>query len=123
MLKIFCKFETDKEKLRKQIRSVLSVAVSYEDFAEKLLELGITVKESRGRLSYLTPDRTQPITARKLGDDFDMAAVLAALDQNAQRTVTKAVSQQRSVTVPQQKNLHDGGAYSKCHAAQPNGGH
>ena len=97
------KFETDKDKLRKQICSVLSSAVSYEDFAEKLLELGITVKESRGRLSYLTPDRTKPITARKLGDDFDKAAVLAALDQNAQRTVTKAVSQQRSATVPQQK--------------------
>ena len=32
---------------------------------------------SRGRLSYLTPDRTKPITARKLGDDFDKAAVLA----------------------------------------------
>lgn len=79
------KFETDKGKLRKQIRSVLSSAVSYEDFSEKLLQLGITVKESRGRLSYLTPDRTKPITARKLGDDFDKAAVLTALDQNAQR--------------------------------------
>ena len=41
------KFETDKDKLRKQIRAVLSSAVSFEDFAEKLLELGITVKESR----------------------------------------------------------------------------
>ncbi len=80
------KFETDKDKLRKEIRSILSVAVSYEDFAGKLLERGITVKESRGRLSYLTPDRTKPITARKLGDDFDRAAVLAALDQNAKRT-------------------------------------
>ena len=79
------KFETDKDKLRKQIRSILSVAVSYEDFAEKLLQLGITVKESRGRLSYLTPERAKPITARKLGDDFDKAAVLTALDQNAQR--------------------------------------
>lgn len=97
------KFETDKDKLRKQIRFVLSSAVSYEDFAEKLLELGITVKESRGRLSYLTPDRTKPITARKLGDDFDKAAVLATLDQNAQRTVTKAVSQQRYTTVQPQK--------------------
>jgi len=46
--------------------------LSFEDFAEKLLRRGITVKESRGRLSYLTPDRTRPITARKLGDDFDM---------------------------------------------------
>lgn len=97
------KFETDKEKLRKQIRSILSSAVSYEDFAEKLLELGITVKESRGRMSYLTPDRGKPITARKLGDDFDKAAVLAALDQNAQRTVIKPAIHQKSATEPTQK--------------------
>ena len=90
------KFETDKEKLRKQIRSVLFSAVSYEDFAEKLLELGITVKERRGRLSYLTPDRTKPITARKLGDDFDKAAVLVALDQNTQRTNEKTISKRKS---------------------------
>ena len=44
-----------------------------------------SVKESRGRLSYLTPDRTKPITARKLGDDFDRAAVFAVLEQNAAR--------------------------------------
>ena len=94
------KFETDKEKLRKQIRSVLSSAVSYEEFAEKLLELGIIVKESRGRLSYLTPDRTKPITARKLGDDFDKAAVLVALDQNAQRTVLKPVIHQKPTAAP-----------------------
>ena len=30
-------------------------------------------------LDLLTPDRTKPITARKLGDDFDTAAVLALL--------------------------------------------
>ena len=50
-----------------------------------LLQSGISVKESRGRLSYLTPDRTKPITARKLGDDFDRTAVLALLEQNAHR--------------------------------------
>ena len=49
---------------------------------------GVPVKESRGRLSYLTPDRTKPITARKLGGDFDRTAVLAVLEQNAQRGVT-----------------------------------
>jgi hypothetical protein len=43
----------------------------------------IRPKESRGRLSYLTPDRTKPITARRLGDDFDRAAILAALEQRA----------------------------------------
>ena len=79
------KFETDKEKLRQEIRAVLAVAVSFEDFAQRLLQRGITVKESRGRLSYLTPDRAKPITARKLGDDFDRAAVGAALERNAAR--------------------------------------
>lgn len=84
------KFETDKEKLRGAIRAALSASVSFEDFSGKLLQQGITVKESRGRLSYLTPDRTKPITARKLGDDFDRAAVLETLTQNAQNAARAA---------------------------------
>ena len=84
------KFETDKEKLRRTIRAALSSAVSFEDFSGKLLQQGVTVKESRGRLSYLTPDRTKPITARKLGDDFDRAAVLEALTLNAQNAARAA---------------------------------
>ena len=84
------KFETDKEKLRRTIRTALSSATSFEDFSGKLLQQGVTVKESRGRLSYLTPDRTKPITARKLGDDFDRAAVLEALTINAQNAVRAA---------------------------------
>ena len=83
------KFETDKDKLREEIRMALSDAVSFEDFAEKLLRRGITVKESRGRLSYLTPDRTKPITARKLGDDFDKAAVFAIFVRNTKRVRAK----------------------------------
>ena len=84
------KFETDKEKLRGAIRAALSSAISFEDFSGKLLQQGVTVKESRGRLSYLTPDRTKPITARKLGDDFDRAAVLEALTLNAQNAARAA---------------------------------
>ena len=90
------KFETDKAKLRRTIRQALSQAGSFDEFASLLLREGVTVKESRGRLSYLTPDRTKPITARKLGDDFDRAAVLAVLEQNAQRGVTV-----RSIPQPQ----------------------
>ena len=84
------KFETDKEKLRHTIRTALSSALSFEDFSGKLLQQGVTVKESRGRLSYLTPDRTKPITARKLGDDFDRAAVLEAITLNAQNAARAA---------------------------------
>ena len=79
------KFETDKEMLRRTIRQALSHASSFDEFSSLLLREGVTAKESRGRLSYLTPDRTKPITARKLGDDFDKAAVLALLTQNAHR--------------------------------------
>ena len=89
------KFETDKAKLRRTIRAALSEAASFEDFASLLLREGVTVKESRGRLSYLTPDRTKPITARKLGDDFDRAAVLALLEQNAHRAA------EQTATVPE----------------------
>ena len=83
------KFETDKAKLRRTIRQALSQAGSFDEFSSLLLREGVTVKESRGRLSYLTPDRTKPITARKLGDDFDKAAVLALLTQNAHRAAEK----------------------------------
>ena len=86
------KFETDKAKLRRTIRQALSQAGSFDEFASLLLREGVTVKESRGRLSYLTPDRTKPITARKLGDDFDRTAVLALLEQNAHRTAEQTAA-------------------------------
>ena len=67
------KFETDKDKLRKIIWKTLETAANYDEFAERLFREGVTVKQSRGRLSYLTSDRAKPITARLLGDDFDLA--------------------------------------------------
>ena len=86
------KFETDKAKLCRSIRAALSEATSFDEFSSLLLREGVTVKESRGRLSYLTPDRTKPITAQKLGDDFDRTAVLAVLEQNAARAAEKAAA-------------------------------
>ncbi|OUN08568.1 relaxase [Flavonifractor sp. An92] len=86
------KFETNKEKLRQTIRKALATATGFDEFSSLLLREGVAVKESRGRLSYLTPDRTKPITARKLGDDFDRAAVLAVLERNAARATEKAAA-------------------------------
>ena len=80
------------QKLRRTIRQALSQAASFDEFSSLLLREGVTVKESRGRLSYLTPDRTKPITARKLGDDFDKAAVLALLTQNAHRAAEQTTA-------------------------------
>ena len=80
------KFETVKDTLRKQISSVLYHATSFEDFSDRLLQqYGITVKESRGQLSYLPSGRTKFIRAKHLGDKFDKAAVLSTLQANAER--------------------------------------
>ena len=87
------KFETNKETLRQTIRVALSAATSFEDFSSLLLREGVTIKEGWGRLYYLTPDRTKLITARKLGDNFDRTAVLAALEQNAARAEIAAQKQ------------------------------
>lgn len=83
------KFETAKEILRKQISDVLGKAVSFEDFSDRLLQqYGITVKESRGMLSYLPVGRTKFIRSRSLGDKFEKELVLAALKENAERRRT-----------------------------------
>ena len=80
------KFETVKDTLRKQISSVLYRATSFEDFSDRLMQrYGITVKESRGRLSYLPAGRTKFIRAHSIGDKFEKGLVLAALKENAER--------------------------------------
>jgi len=83
------KFETVKDTLRKQISDVLDTAMSFEDFSDRLLQqYGITVKESRGRLSYLPAGRTKFIRAHSIGDKFEKGLVLAALQENAERKRT-----------------------------------
>ena len=83
------KFETVKDTLRRQISSVLYRATSFEEFSDRLLQqYGITVKESRGRLSYLPAGRTKFIRAHSIGDKFEKGLVLAALQENAERKRT-----------------------------------
>ncbi len=79
------KFETDKEKLRRIIRKALEAATNFDEFAELLSQQGVTVKQSRGRLSYLTAERAKPITARRLGDDFDLAAINAVFEHKSRQ--------------------------------------
>ena len=63
-------------------------ATSFEDFSDRLLQqYGIAVKESRGRLSYLPAGRTKFIRAHSIGDKFEKELVLAALKENAERTI------------------------------------
>ena len=83
------KLDTDKEKLRQIIRKALEASTNYDEFAELLLREGVTVKQSRGRLSYLSSDRAKPITARRLGDDFDLASINAVFEQKSRQLEQK----------------------------------
>lgn len=66
------KFETILGSLRTAISKTMADSVDMNEFQQKLFEnYGISVHESRGRLSYLIPDRAKAISARKLGTDFD----------------------------------------------------
>ena len=79
------KFETDKEKLRNIIRSALSSAKDFDEFDVLLLRECVTIKQSRGRLSYLTSGRAKPIAARRLGDNFDLTAISAVFKQKTRQ--------------------------------------
>ena len=95
------KFETDKAILRRQIRAALAKAQTLDQFIDILLkDYGITLKESRGRFSYLTPDRARPITSRKLGDDFSKDAILAALEKKSVRDKPPIEKEIKPVSVP-----------------------
>ena len=90
------KFETVKDILRKQISSVLCRATSFEEFSDRLMQqYGITVKESRGQLSYLPAGRTKFIRAKHLGDNYDKETVLATLNTNAERKRTVTLKPDR----------------------------
>lgn len=78
------KFQTDLQTLRDAINDVSAFACSYEELQNGLREkYGITLRESRGRFSYLLPDRERYITARRLGADFEKGHLLAVLEKNA----------------------------------------
>ena len=76
------KFETEKEKIRRAIESAVTWSQGEEAFRRIMLEnYQITVKESRGRWSYLPPGRAKPIRGRMLGDDYEKEAVLKMIDE------------------------------------------
>ena len=79
----FNKFQTELQRLRDAINDVSASACSFEELQNGLREkYGITLKESRGRFSYLLPDRERYITARRLGADFEKDHLLAVLEKN-----------------------------------------
>lgn len=78
------KFQTEKDKLRDAITAAAKRAKSFEEFSRQLqTESGISVKDHRGRFSYLLPNRKKYISARTLGTSFDRNHLLMLFESNA----------------------------------------
>jgi len=78
------KFQTQKEFLRVSIEEAARSTSSLEEFQQILsAQFKITLKVSRGRFSYLHPERTKPITGRNLGTLYGKDYLLAVFEKNA----------------------------------------
>ena len=83
-------FQTEKQYLRDAIDTVASQAISQEDFSRLLSEkYNITFKVSRGRYSYLHPNRSKYITGRSLGTLYEEKHLLQIFQENSTAQITK----------------------------------
>ena len=81
------KFQTQKEFLRLSIDEAARSAGSLEEFQQILSEqFKITLKISRGRYSYLHPERDKPITGRSLGTLYEKDYLLGQFNKNIHTT-------------------------------------
>ena len=83
-------FQTEKQYLRDAIDTVASQATSREDFSRLLSEkYNITFKVSRGRYSYLHPNRSKYITGRSLGTLYEEKHLLQIFQENSTSQITE----------------------------------
>ena len=82
-------FQTHKQYIREAVKEVAYKATSFDVFCNIIKEqYGVTVKESRGRISYLHPEREKYITGRALGAEYEKDAVLIMI--SGERIATHA---------------------------------
>ena len=95
------RFQSQKQFLREAIREVSSYANSPEEFGIELQKhYGITFKISRGRFSYLHPDRQKYMTGRTLGNDYTESYLLPLFggNKNAGRTRERMLEDLQTLT-------------------------
>ena len=78
-------FQTQKQFLRDAIEDAAHHAHTAAEFEKILFEkYGVLLKESRGRFSYLHPDRSKFITDRSLGALYKTDSILKQIAENAE---------------------------------------
>ena len=77
-------FQTQKEYLRTSIEQAAASAHDLKEFEQILSEkFNIKFKISRGRFSYLHPDRDKPITGRNLGTRYEKDYLMGVIENNS----------------------------------------
>lgn len=93
------KFETQKDFLRSAIEETAASSHSLEEFQKQLKEKYlISFKISRGRFSYLHPERGKYITGRSLGSHYEKEYLLSQWEKKAM---------QKQAMFPEQKSSED----------------
>ncbi len=83
-------FQTQKDFLRSAVEDAAAVSCSQEDFQKLLLKkYNVKLKVSRGRFSYLHPERSKYITGRMLGTRYEEDYLWELFKENAERKETK----------------------------------
>lgn len=93
------KFETQKDFLRSAIEETAASSHSLEEFQKLLKEKYlISFKTSRGRFSYLHPERGKYITGRSLGSHYEKEYLFSQWEKKAM---------QKQALFPEQKSSED----------------
>ena len=97
-------FKTDLEQIRYAIDDVRCRASDGDEFKALLQEQhGITIRDKRGRWSYVTEGRKNGVTARRLGADYSKEAVLEFIEMQHRQTEKQEVN--APATLPE-KSAH-----------------
>lgn len=102
-------FQTQKEYLRASIEKAAASAHDLKEFEQILSEkFNITFKISRGRFSYIHPDREKPITGRSLGTHYEKDYLMGVIENNSRlenagnnQTVQKEILPKENIHTPE----------------------
>ena len=110
-------FQSQKQFLRDAIEDAVRNAHTPDEYRTILLEkYGILLKESRGRFSYLHPDRSKHITDRSLGTLYKTDIVLKQIAENAEiLNVKKNLDRENAYPTENESFKQDNHTYETSH--------
>ena len=102
-------FQTQKECLRASIEEAAASSHDLKEFEQILSEkFNIKFKISRGRFSYIHPDREKPITGRSLGTHYEKDYLMEVIENNSHlenagkdQTVQKEILPKENIPAPE----------------------